>query len=48
LDGSFGKAVEQPREMGYRAHFGRWLVSGRPQVVLLDLESVGGALNEIK
>ena len=48
LDGPVGRAVEQLREMGYRAHFGRWLVSGRPQVVLLDLASVGGVLNEIK
>ncbi|MDH4281573.1 MAG: glycogen/starch synthase [Myxococcales bacterium] len=48
LVGAVGQAVQQLREMGYRAHYGRWLVSGRPHVVLLDLGSVGGVLNEIK
>jgi len=48
LVGAFGKAVQRLLEMGYRVHYGRWLVSGRPHVVLLDIGSVGGALNEIK
>jgi glycogen(starch) synthase len=48
LVGAVGQAVQKLREMGYRAHYGRWLVIGRPHVVLLDVESVGGALNEIK
>ena len=48
LVGAVGRAVQQLREMGYRAHYGRWLVSGRPHVVLLDVGSVGGVLNEIK
>ncbi len=48
LAGPLGEAVEQLREMGYQAHYGRWLVSGRPHAVLLDVESVRGALNELK
>ena len=48
LVGPVGQAVEQLREMGYRVHFGRWLVSGRPLAVLLDLGSVAGFLNELK
>jgi glycogen(starch) synthase len=48
LVGAVGKAVQRLREMGYPAHYGRWLVSGRPHVVLLDVGSVGGALDEIK
>ncbi|MGB5415487.1 MAG: glycogen/starch synthase, partial [Polyangiales bacterium] len=48
LVGAFGKAVQRLLEMGYRVHYGRWLVSGRPHVVLLDIGSVGGALNDIK
>jgi glycogen(starch) synthase len=31
-----GKAVLQLREMGLEAYYGRWLVSGKPKVVLLD------------
>ena len=48
LVGAVGQAVQKLREMGYRAHYGRWLVIGRPHVVLLDVGSVGGAVNEIK
>ncbi|HET6418482.1 MAG TPA: glycosyltransferase, partial [Polyangiales bacterium] len=48
LFGQVGQAVEQLRELGYRAHYGRWLVSGRPHVVLLDVGSVGAMVNEIK
>ncbi|MGB8328605.1 MAG: glycosyltransferase [Polyangiales bacterium] len=48
LVGAVGKAVQQLREMGYGAHYGRWLVSGRPHVVLLDVGSVVRKVNEIK
>lgn len=48
LVGPIGNAVKQLQEIGYRAHYGRWLVSGRPQVVLLDVGSVSSVLNEIK
>jgi glycogen synthase len=48
LVGAMGQAVKQLNEMGYTAHYGRWLVSGRPHVVLLDTDSVGGLLSEIK
>jgi glycogen(starch) synthase len=48
LVGAFGKAVQRLCEMGYGVHYGRWLVSGRPHVMLLDVGSLGGALNEIK
>ncbi len=48
LVGPVGQAVQRLRNLGYRAHYGRWLVSGRPHVVLLDVGSVGGTLHEIK
>jgi len=48
LLGPVGQAVEQLRRMGYGAHYGRWLVSGRPHAVLLDVNSVRGVLNELK
>jgi glycogen(starch) synthase len=48
LTGLVGQAVEHLQEMGYRAHYGRWLVSGRPQVVLLEVGSVAPVLNELK
>ncbi|MFW2389750.1 MAG: glycosyltransferase [Polyangiales bacterium] len=48
LVGPVGRAVHRLQEMGFVAHYGRWLVSGRPRVVLLDLGSVRKSLNEIK
>lgn len=41
LDNSiFAKAVQKLRDKGIDAKFGRWLVAGRPRVVLLNLESI--------
>ena len=34
--GPIGQAVEKLREMGLEVHYGRWLVSGRPQTVLFN------------
>ena len=48
LVGAVGRAVERLRDMGYGAHYGRWLVSGRPHVVLLDIESVRGIVDDVK
>ncbi len=44
----FGKAVLAMRSAGFTVHFGRWLVSGRPLVVLLEPASVAHLLGEIK
>ncbi|MCU0444663.1 MAG: glycosyltransferase [Microscillaceae bacterium] len=43
-----GKAVMRLREMGYEAHYGRWLVSGKPKVVLLNPYSIYPRLEEIR
>lgn len=43
-----GQAVAALREKGLGVHYGTWLVSGRPQVVLLDPNSVRNSLGEIK
>ena len=48
LTDTLGQAVEQLREMGYRAHYGKWLVSGRPRVVLLEVGSVSHMLDALK
>ncbi len=44
----FAKAVERMREKGYGVHYGHWLVTGRPKVVLFDLNSVNHRLGDIK
>ncbi|MBB6429640.1 glycosyltransferase [Algisphaera agarilytica] len=48
LVGPVGQAVKQMNEMGYRAEYGRWLVSGRPHIVLLHIGDTYKYLNDIK
>ncbi|MEM6458989.1 MAG: glycosyltransferase [Planctomycetota bacterium] len=48
LVGAVGQAVKQMREMGFGADYGRWLVSGRPHLVLLHLEDTKRYLDDIK
>ncbi len=43
-----GKAVSRLQERGFQVHFGQWIVSGRPNVVLFDPYSVYDKLSEIK
>lgn len=45
---AFGKAVLRMRELGYDVHYGNWLVTGRPKVVLFNLASMNPKLAEIK
>ena len=47
-EGVYGQAVQRMREAGLDAHYGRWLISGQPQVVLLDVRSAFPRLHEIK
>lgn len=44
----FAKAVARMNESGYKVHYGHWLVTGRPKVVLFDLNSVNDRLGDIK
>ena len=47
-EGLIGQAVEAMRSQGFGVHYGRWLVTGRPAVVLLDTRSVWQRMAEIK
>ncbi|MFN6943570.1 MAG: glycosyltransferase [Cytophagaceae bacterium] len=47
-DDPFGQAVLKLREQGFEVHYGKWLVSGRPRVVLINPYSAYNKLNEIK
>ncbi len=42
------KTVQKLRKNGLQAHYGVWLVSGRPKVVLLDNNSMLSKLGDIK
>ena len=41
-------AVDELERQGIRAHTGRWLITGRPQVLLIEAEFVAARLAEIK
>jgi glycogen(starch) synthase len=43
-----GKAVLKLQERGFDIHYGQWIISGRPNVVLFNPFSVYDMLNEIK
>ncbi len=46
--GPFGEAVKRMREWGLDAKFGTWLVTGRPRLVLLNMDSAVNRLAEAK
>ena len=48
IEGPFSKAASKMREMGFDVHYGKWLVTGRPKIVLLNPYSVFERLEEIK
>jgi glycogen(starch) synthase len=47
-EGLFGQVIRTLRDRGLGVHYGRWLVTGQPRVVLMDVRSVSGRLPEIK
>ncbi|MFK7969238.1 MAG: glycosyltransferase [Bacteroidia bacterium] len=47
-DNPFARAARRMREAGLDAHYGRWLVDGRPQTVLFNPFSVFDRLGDIK
>lgn len=44
----FYVAAQRMREKGYEVHYGRWLVSGRPKVILVNPYSIADRLGQIK
>ncbi len=48
LSGVEGQVVRQMRDEGMPVYYGRWLVTGRPQVVLLDYRAMFSRLEEVK
>lgn len=48
LSDEVGQTVQLMRENGYDVHYGHWLVSGRPRVVLFNPQNVLGKLAQIK
>ena len=47
-DDAYGRAVSKMREMGFEVHYGQWLISGRPRVILFNPYTAYDRLAEIK
>lgn len=48
FDGPIGQAVEELRRQGVEIHTGRWLITGRPRVILINPRSAFNKLAEWK
>jgi len=46
--GPFGESAQRLADKGCCVHFGRWLVSGSPQVILMDPNCLNFRLNDLK
>jgi len=46
--GYFGRAATMLEERGIKVHYGRWLITGEPLVILIDYLSLRHRLNEFK
>jgi len=47
-EGPFSRAAAKMREMGFEVHYGKWLVTGRPKIILVNPLSVFDRLGDIK
>ena len=45
---AYGKAVKKLNEMGFDVKYGKWLVTGRPNIILINPFNVFNRLGEIK
>ncbi|UBM57627.1 glycogen/starch synthase [Marinilongibacter aquaticus] len=47
-DSPYCKAAEALRKEGIEVHYGRWLVTGRPRIILLDFHPMLGEVDNLK
>ena len=47
-DSPLGKTIQKMRQMGLSVHYGYWLITGKPRIVLLDFAGMAGAVNDLK
>jgi glycogen(starch) synthase len=47
-DSPLGNTVRKMQEMGYNIHYGHWLVTGKPRIVLFDFWSIHKDVDKIK
>ncbi|MFL0161335.1 glycosyltransferase [Aquirufa salirivi] len=42
------RAILWMREQGYQVHYGNWLITGKPKIILFDIASIYDQINAIK
>jgi glycogen(starch) synthase len=47
-DSLFCKAAEKLKSQGFKVHYGRWLVTGRPHIILLDFQDLLSQADQLK
>lgn len=47
-DSVFSKAAQKLKQGGFHVHYGRWLVTGRPRIILLDFQHHMSEVDSIK
>lgn len=45
---AFGRAVLKMQKLGFEVHYGYWLVSGKPKVILINFAPIYSRLHEVK
>lgn len=48
LPAEISESITEMKENGYDVYYGTWLISGRPNILLFDLDKVADQINEIK
>ena len=47
-DTALERAIQSMRERGLQVHYGNWLITGKPKIVLFELDSMMDQINSIK
>ena len=47
-DSPLSATVQKMRDMGFGVHYGHWLITGKPRIVLFDLSRIIDRVNDIK
>jgi glycogen synthase len=47
-DSPLSATVQKMRDMGFGVHYGHWLITGKPRIILFDLSTIIANVNDLK
>ena len=47
-DSPFSKTAKKIKDLGFDIHYGRWLITGKPRIILLDFKAILEQINHLK